>query len=395
MGYFDEQPQQRDPYRTVSGEIGGPPVSSPPRPEPPTPVINAPDSAWTRVPTAKFRDETSAPANATINPSLLQARQAPTFDAPQTMAPSGFAVPGAPGIIREGNSYSGEGTAPNTAMNTEQANEFFGAKLAAMRAAEDQKVQQNNDHLFAQAARATAWQNNEKAQREAHVAAWRAENGADVVLSPRGRNGISGERIMAGRIADGANARAMGSAAALAAADAAVAGSGRATPIDDFAKQQQTLQATQQGILNRPAVFAAQEAAQTGLAAQKLDVATRKQIADLDGQIAAEKDPAKLSVLHNKRLALAGKAPDNKVAVIDVDTGQKDAMGQPIFKKAAVNLATGELMNGGGGKANDPTAALRALPKEQAVQQAKAAIARGAKLEDVNARLKAAGHAPL
>lgn len=350
-----------------------------------------------------------APVNAKIDTRLLAPRDAAHFEARQQMnAMSALALPvqSAPGIVRVGNSYFGEGAAPATpAMTTEQANEYYGAQLRGMKAAEQQREQQgviaNNNLMRAEAARATAWQNDQTAQREAHIADWRATNSADVVLGARGRNGISGERIAAQRSADAAGSKAMGARAALAAADAAVAGAGNGaytSPLDDFAKQQQAVQGGQAAALNRPAVFAAQERAGVDLAGAKMDLDSRKQVAELDKAIAAETDPKTLAMLHNKRLAIAGKAPDNKVAVIDVDTGQKDMMGNPIFKKSAVNLATGEVLNGSGENADKASAAIRrlkAMPKEQAIREAKAAVAQGAKVADVNAWLKAAGHPPI
>ncbi len=311
-------------------------------------------------------------------------------------------VNGAPGITKFGrNSYSGTGDTPQApAMTTEQANEYYGAQLAAMRANEAQGQDRAFQASMAGNRAAQASYDRGIAEQAARVSAFRAKNGADMVLAPGRASADQRKAIIGDAMAD--NARAGQARNDYSVAQAAFDGAGRTNYIDDFARQQSAVQAGQQAALQRPSMFAQNEASQLDLQGKKMDLQTkgmnakfREQLAAIDAQIANTTDKAQLSMLHNKRLALIGKAPDNKVAIIDVDTGEKDMAGNTVFKKAAINLATGDLLGGEQQQANDPVSALKALPRDQAVQQAKNAIARGAKLDDVNARLKAAGHPTL
>jgi hypothetical protein len=146
----------------------------------------------------------------------------------------------------------------------------------------------------------------------------------------------------------------------------------------DKAAVQQRIAGMQQGATNATATQAAQ-----------LDLAAKEQMASLQQQILSEKDPSKRKTLYDTFLALSGKNPgQDKVVLVDADTGQKDMMGQPIFKKIALNPTTGEFIQ--------PPAAQSAKPSlADATAQAKAAVDAGASKDAVNQRLKEFGYAPI
>ncbi len=298
------------------------------------------------------------------------------------------------GITRNGSSYSGVGAPdPNAPppMTTEQANAYYGAQLDGMRAreqAEDARVAGAKAGYAARMAAAPTPGEIQRAESSARVAGFLANNGAYGGATIRG---INAERAAAqGRAADlaGEATRLRG----LAAAAAAVPGASSAPSyIDDFVKTQGAQTAAQDAALRQGGTATAAQAAQ-------LDLAARKQLADLDAQIASESDPKKLQVLQQKRAALTGKGSEKNFAVIDVDTGQttKDMMGNdvPVYKKGLVNTQTGELISGAGASKDD-IAKLRSASVEDAHRQAKLAIARGASLEAANTVLKQAGQPPL
>lgn len=115
-------------------------------------------------------------------------------------------------------------------------------------------------------------------------------------------------------------------------------------------------------------------------------VAAQTELDTLRKQILSEKDPQKRKTLYDTFLALSGKNPNqDKVAIVDVDTGQQDAMGQPIYKKGAINIETGQMLGASTQNATEKTAHT----------DARAAIAKGMSKEEVNKRLVAAGHAPI
>jgi hypothetical protein len=219
---------------------------------------------------------------------------------------------------------------------------------------------------------------------EQRVARWNAVNGADVVLGDRGDK-------------EDAAARAARNASAVDADVAAAQGrlaNGRAREvgprnyIDEYGK-------TQQGLLEAGRAATAGQTGQLDVQGKALDVQSKQQLVTLRAQLANENDPAKRKALQDKILTMEGKVSlQDRVAVVDVDTGQKDMFGQPIYKKAAVDVTTGKLVGG------DTAAPKEAGPKKPSTQddahaQAKAAIAAGAKADDVNKRLKEWGYATL
>ncbi len=337
----------------------------------------------------------TAPPNAGVHPSMLKPRTSDwgmnnrSIDGttPGPIQDGAGRNPTLPdGITRNGNAYSGSGvTDPNAPppMTTDQANAFFGAQLDAIRAREAQQAQANAqanaDNMQSQIQRGRAYDVLHSAEQNARVANFLSRNGADAVGGPtwRGVNPARGPLVAA---AEAANARLAAARGASIAGEAP--GGARYSPIDDYAKSEATALAQQDAALKQPGILAAQQGAQ-------MDLASRKELAALDAQIAAETDPKKLQQLHQKRLALAGKPAETKVAVVDVDTGEKDAMGQPIFKKMAVNPTTGEFLQPP--QPSDRITQLRSMSNEDALKQAKSAVARGAKLDDVNALLKASG----
>jgi hypothetical protein len=121
------------------------------------------------------------------------------------------------------------------------------------------------------------------------------------------------------------------------------------------------------------------------LQSQAATMTAHKQLAKLQQQLINEPDTTKARQLQNKILALQGKTPETKVAIVDSDTGAVDVMGNPVYKKMAVNVTTGEFLT--------PPAPQKArMSAEQALQQARAAVEKGADKAAVNARLKELGH---
>ncbi len=114
------------------------------------------------------------------------------------------------------------------------------------------------------------------------------------------------------------------------------------------------------------------------------------------------KTPEERKSIEDMIVAIHGRsAQQDKVAVVDVDTGQKDMLGQPIYKKAAVNTVTGQLVGqgpiaSGGSQAlgavdASAVAKLKKTTPEDAQAQAKAAVARGVPVSVVNDLLAKAG----
>ncbi|MGL4233695.1 MAG: hypothetical protein ACRCWJ_20175 [Casimicrobium sp.] len=139
------------------------------------------------------------------------------------------------------------------------------------------------------------------------------------------------------------------------------------------------------------AAVAAQAAARGQARATEVDTATKEQTLQsgqqmnaLRAALAREKDPATRAQLTETIQVLTGKyekppaAP--KLMPIDVDTGQKDVMGQPIYKKGLANPETGEIVSGAKQQPKTSRAALE--------QEAQAAIAAGANKDAVNKRLQ-------
>lgn len=90
---------------------------------------------------------------------------------------------------------------------------------------------------------------------------------------------------------------------------------------------------------------------------------TQQALDKLRQNITTETDPVKSRLLQNQYLALNGKQPQtDKFVLADVDTGQVDSMGTPIFKKMPVNAQTGEyLQPPAKSEMSAPTGAIEAL----------------------------------
>lgn len=149
--------------------------------------------------------------------------------------------------------------------------------------------------------------------------------------------------------------------------------------------------------------FTPQEAAQNALATINNDKASKTNIEGhkiaqdgakitqqgllqtqaLQKQLLTEKDPDKRAQIIENIQTLTGKyekaAPAAKAVIEDYDTGQKDMMGQPIFKKRAINPETGEPITKPAAAAKPTKAQLDAFAKD--------AIARGANPEAVKKRV--------
>lgn len=191
-----------------------------------------------------------------------------------------------------------------------------------------------------------------KAEGEARVANFRATNGADMVL--RGGNDIQRGAIVGA--AQAASGKAAGIRGQLGAADRDLATAGNQDQIGDAARQGATIaagvgatQAAQQNVLMNPLhVEKLKQDISSGGTAQKIAELTLKghereqqMLDDLQNAKTPEEYDQKLNAV----LALRGQT---KIAVVDQDTGQKDATGNPIFKKVAVNIATGKFLEPSG-----------------------------------------------
>jgi hypothetical protein len=351
----------------------------------------------------RLAQESATKRNAAVNPTLATPRGPSTAEVfrdwepggssagipsrEQAAAPKGplaTAVDGVPGITRTGNSYSGVGQ-----PSTPGAPPAYLAEYNAMRAREEQALRDSQVQGAAANRAAQSSYDAGTARRNADVATFRATNGADMVLAPENsgydsqRRAIIANAVGAERAAENATGRAY--------ADRVAADNGQPRNyIDEFAKTQDALSRSQ---------IAGQGATNAGLEAdlRKQKLVDEKQIAEIRTLLQNETDPAKIKVLQNKLLAMMGKQPqNNRVAVIDVDTGQKDAMNQPIFRKAAIDIETGQLLGGNQGQAaQDPVAQLKSLRPSDAATEARKAVAAGASVAAVNKMLKDAGHEEL
>ena len=158
-------------------------------------------------------------------------------------------------------------------------------------------------------------------------------------------------------------------------------------------------QPQQSAMAQAMAQAAGQQAADTNVEGQKIAQAGSKitqqgqlQMQQLQQQIMNEKDPAKLTALQEKYQTLTGKyekaAPAQKAVIEDFDTGQKDAMGQAIFKKRAINPETGEPIT----KAPAADKTTRAQERARADRAIAAKGSNKAAIEaDFNAKMKALG----
>jgi hypothetical protein len=123
--------------------------------------------------------------------------------------------------------------------------------------------------------------------------------------------------------------------------------------IDEYGK-------TQQGLVEAGRAATAGQTGQLDVQGKALDVQSKQQLVTLRAQLANENDPAKRKALQDKILTMEGKVSlQDRVAIIDIDTGQKDMFGQPIYKKGAIDVTTGKMVGGD-----------TAAPKETRAQEA-------------------------
>lgn len=301
-----------------------------------------------------------APANASVAPSLSTPRVAgnaaamgpPVFDArPNRLAEN----PGEQPAPR----YDTVDVTPNGPIGSRPPDTFNTlARLDAMNARDALSQQQAYQQNTLGNQRAQASYDAATAKRNAEVSRFVAQNGADMVLAPENR-GYDAQRKA---IIDTAKEDAAVAAAAggkVNAIDSAIAGQYARPYITQYAAQQEELNRAQLANKTDPA-------ADVDLASKQLSLQQQQQLATLQQQLANETDPAKQKALQNKIAVLSGKRPEAaRIAVIDVDTGQKDVMGQPIYKKAAINAETGEMV--GGGTQTAAGAAGRPSPSAQSV----------------------------
>jgi hypothetical protein len=108
----------------------------------------------------------------------------------------------------------------------------------------------------------------------------------------------------------------------------------------------QTAAQTAQAAAQTQGILAGIPLTQAKTQSEAADARIKQQHADLTRQL-ADTDPAdtaKITELRSRLNQIAGKTSDqqDKYILADVDTGQVDAMGQPIFKKVPFNQRTGE-----------------------------------------------------
>jgi hypothetical protein len=282
------------------------------------------------------------------------------------------------------SSMMGQGMRDEAQARAVIGNPYINAELQRIQANENQGQQDKMNAMQRNVGYAQAWTQQRDAESNARVANFAARNGADMVLA----GGISRNQNPQQQaiLANQKNAN-----ESLMLANANMTNAANPKPqsrdyITELNRQQLTDQKGQElagrGDKNRA------EASK-----DMMDAASKKQAIELQQRLMNAKTPEERKQIEDMLVALHGRAqPQDKVAVIDVDTGQKDMMGQPIYKKAAVNVTTGQIIGDpGNGKQQDPIAALKAGGLEAAHAEAKRVIAAGAKLADVNARLKAAG----
>ena len=326
-----------------------------------------------------------APRNAYPDQSLQTPRGAPRATAGTTPFESGYpdsapAAAPAPGPI---SAAVGAGVPqvqpPATPIQD------YGAQLRAYQAADAAALQEGHNQQRASNRAAQSSYDLDKAKWDAKVSNFFAKYGADMTLAPE-NNGYDEQRKAI--LADAANKNGIvnGLQGQLNANQNDAYG--KSTPINDFVKTQEELNRGK--VADRVGAVGAVENE-----GRRLDNDAKRQVATLRAQLAAETDPAKQKILQNKLLAIEGKQPQqDKVAIVDV-LGPPDQFGQPTKLRQAINTQTGEMIGNGAGGGVDPVAALKAVPADVATKAAKAAVAAGAPLDEVNKRLKAAGHPEL
>lgn len=234
---------------------------------------------------------------------------------------------------------------PNGPVGSGAVDPSTGAQIAAidarMNTAQDRAIASN----MAGNRAAIAAHDLRAAEQAARVSAFRAQYGADAVLrgdpNPKQR-----DAMFAAMMGDAAKVSAL--KGELANAEAGIVGAPR-NYIQEFAESQNTLDRNTN--TNTAATVGKADAANrtADAAGRALSVQQQKELMNLQAQLGKVTDPKQAKMLQDKILALQGKRPsDGKVVLIDVDTGQKDMMGNPIFKKQALDTETNTIMAGQG-----------------------------------------------
>lgn len=217
-------------------------------------------------------------------------------------------------------------------MTTEQANAYYGAQNRALdaKAEADRRADfdARTEAMRANSEWAQAWGANDAAQKRAQ---WAEMSG--------NRAQIGGARAALAARADANETERM------------LMGAGRTNsikrdPLADLATMQDTVNkermasaALSRGRVMDP-LLAQAERQKVALGANSLaqQAAEQKVIAEIQNADTPEKRDAATQ----KLLAMRGQ--QTKVVIVDADTGQVDPMGNPVYKKVAVNPLTGEFL---------------------------------------------------
>jgi hypothetical protein len=286
------------------------------------------------------------------------------------------------------SSMMGQGMRDEAQARAVIGNPYINAELQRIQANENQGQQDKMNAMQRNVGYAQAWTQQRDAESNARVANFAARNGADMVLSGGiSRNQNPQQQAILANQKNANESLMLANANMTNAVNPKPAGRDYITETNrQQLTEQKGMELAGRGDKNRA------EASK-----DMMDVASKKQAIELQQRLMNAKTPEERKQIEDMLVALHGRTqPQDKVAVIDVDTGQKDMMGQPIYKKAAVNVTTGQIIGDpGNGKHADPVGALKSMGVEQAHAAAKKAIAEGKKLADVNALLKQAGYPTL
>ena len=292
---------------------------------------------------------------------------APTFAGSASGNIKGGRVSGQQNYTAEQLAQMG-GTPPPGGMTTEQSNAYYGAMNRAGAAAEAQNSAQAMQH---QDAMNTATQMKIQARLDAEKAgqsAW--VNSGDLGERRRQLGIVAVNQPIAHMplptfappdlVGQEANVRAAGQQA-----------------LGQIGGQQAIGQASQMNPLAVSGEQQRQAIGGIGLQQHQLEL-------NLMNKVATAQTPEERAEALSAIMSLRGQT---KVAIVDQDTGQRDVNGNPIYKKVAVNTATGAFL--------EPTGNVGRPAQALATQQAQAAIKAGAKRDDVNAQLKEWGYPPI
>lgn len=278
---------------------------------------------------------------------------------------------------------------PNTSIR--DANEAARAELNVMRAREAQDGQSRMNAMLQNANQADAWTDRQKAEGEARAANFRAANGADMILrggNPEQKQAIIQQAAMANANLAGATARQTAANQPLPQRNfiqEAVQGEG-AIEGSATARDNRLTAAT-----NRAGAAIGQQSEQ-----QKLD--QQKRISEASSKLLEAKTPEEREQLQQSILTMLGKDAKDGTRVVPISMpdstnemgavmkgGQAVAVISPDGKVQIVKM---------GDNGQQPGAATPPKPAtpDLALNEARAAIAKGADKAAVNARLKSWGY---